>query len=92
MLKAICSDCSAHAALVHEWNLLLHEYPLLLTPLPQMRPGYPCDHDETFEGVKDLFDSSILQLWRELYQRSSRIRAGRSCGWTAFRYSTYRSK
>ena len=49
---------AARTALVREWNLLLHEYPLLLTPY-LMRPGYPCDHDETFEGVKDLFDSSI---------------------------------
>ena len=38
--------------------MLLHEYPLLLTPY-LMRPGYPYDHDETFDGVQDLFDSSI---------------------------------
>ena len=49
---------SARTALVREWNVLLHEYPLLLTPY-LMRPGYPYDHDETFDGVKDLFDSSI---------------------------------
>ena len=49
---------AARTALVREWNLLLHEYPLLLTPY-LMRPGYPYDYDETFEGVKDLFDSSI---------------------------------
>ena len=47
---------AARTALVREWNLLLREYPLLLTPY-LMRPGYPCDHDETFEGVKDLSDS-----------------------------------
>jgi amidase len=29
-----------------------------LTPF-LMRPGYTSDFDETFEGVKDLFDSSI---------------------------------
>ena len=49
---------AARTAFVREWNLLLHEYPLLLTPY-LMRPGYPYDHDETFDGVKDLFDSSI---------------------------------
>jgi amidase len=44
--------------MVREWNMLLAEYPLILTPY-LMRPAYPCDYDETFEGVKDLFDSSI---------------------------------
>lgn len=44
--------------MVREWNILLTEYPLILTPY-LMRPGYPCDYDETFEGVKDLFDCSI---------------------------------
>ena len=44
--------------MVREWNIFLAEYPLVLTPY-LMRPGYPCDYDETFEGVKDLFDSSI---------------------------------
>ncbi|MFL2850345.1 MAG: amidase [Pseudohongiellaceae bacterium] len=44
--------------LVREWNLLLAEYPLILTPY-LMRPGYPYDYDETFEGVKDIFDASI---------------------------------
>ena len=44
--------------LVREWNLFLAEYPLILTPY-LMRPGYPYDYDETFEGVKDIFDASI---------------------------------
>lgn len=44
--------------MVREWNLLLAEYPLVLTPY-LMRPAYPYDYDETFEGVKDLFESSI---------------------------------
>jgi amidase len=44
--------------IVREWNLLLADYPLILTPF-LMRPGYTSDFDETFEGVKDLFDSSI---------------------------------
>jgi amidase len=44
--------------MVREWNLILADYPLILTPY-LMRPGYPNDFDETFEGVKDLFDSSI---------------------------------
>ncbi len=44
--------------MVREWNILLAEYPLILTPY-LMRPGYPGDYDETFEGVKDLFDASI---------------------------------
>ncbi|MBM89154.1 MAG: amidase [Gammaproteobacteria bacterium] len=44
--------------MVREWNLLLSEYPLILTPY-LMRPGYPCDYDETFEGIKDIFAASI---------------------------------
>lgn len=44
--------------MVREWNLLLAEYPLILTPY-LMRPAYPYDYDETAEGVKDLFDCSI---------------------------------
>jgi len=44
--------------MVREWNLLLADYPLVLTPY-LMRPGYPSDYDETFEGVEDLFRSSI---------------------------------
>lgn len=44
--------------IVREWNLLLAEYPLILTPY-LMRPGYPTDYDETYEGVEDLFRSSI---------------------------------
>ncbi len=44
--------------MVREWNLLLAEYPLVLTPY-LMRPGYPYDYDETFEGVADLFRCSI---------------------------------
>ena len=50
---------AARTALVREWNLLLHDYPLLLTPY-LMRASYPYDHDESFDGVKDLFDSSIF--------------------------------
>jgi amidase len=38
--------------------MLLAEYPLVLTPY-LMRPGYPYDYDESFEGVQDLFDCSI---------------------------------
>jgi len=44
--------------MAREWNLLLAEYPLILTPF-LMRPAYACDQDESFEGIKDLFDSSI---------------------------------
>jgi len=44
--------------MMREWNLLLADYPLVLTPY-LMRPGYPSDYDETFEGVEDLFRSSI---------------------------------
>ena len=43
---------------VRDWNLLLADYPLILTPY-LMRPGYPVDHDETSVGVQDLFGSSI---------------------------------
>lgn len=44
--------------MVRDWNVLLADYPLVLTPY-LMRPGYANDYDETFEGVKDLFESSI---------------------------------
>lgn len=44
--------------MVREWNLLLAEYPLVLTPY-LMRPGYPYNYDETFEGAEDLFRCSI---------------------------------
>ncbi len=52
------SGIAARTALVRDWNMLLAEYPLVLTPY-LMRPGYPYDYDESFEGVKDLFDCSI---------------------------------
>lgn len=52
------SGIAARTSLVRDWNLLLAEYPLILTPY-LMRPGYPYDYDETFDGVKDLFDCSI---------------------------------
>ncbi len=47
--------------MVRDWNLLLADYPLILTPF-LMRPGYPTDYDETFEGAKDLFDSAIYSF------------------------------
>jgi amidase len=47
--------------MVRDWNVFLAEYPLALTPF-LMRPGYPNDYDETFEGTKDLFDSAIYSF------------------------------
>ncbi len=44
--------------MVREWNLLLADYPLLLTPF-LMRSAYAVDADETKDGVRDLFTSSI---------------------------------
>ena len=44
--------------MMRDWNLTMAEYPLVLSPF-LMRGGYPTDHDETFEGAKDLFDSAI---------------------------------
>lgn len=52
------SGIAARTALMRDWNMLLADYPLVLTPY-LMRPGYPYDFDETFDGVKDLFDCSI---------------------------------
>ena len=52
------SGIAARTALVRDWNMLLADYPLVLTPY-LMRPGYPYNFDETFDGVKDLFDCSI---------------------------------
>ena len=44
--------------LLRHWNVLLEDYPLVLTPF-FMRPTFDYDYDETFEGVKDIFDSMI---------------------------------
>ena len=47
--------------LLREWNVLLANYPLLLTPF-LMRPAYPTNYDETFEGCKDLMDAAIYSF------------------------------
>ncbi|MGB0692164.1 MAG: amidase [Pseudomonadales bacterium] len=47
--------------MVRDWNLTLAEYPLVLTPF-LMRPAYPSDFDETYEGLKELFDSAIYSF------------------------------
>jgi amidase len=47
--------------MVRDWSVFLAEYPLVLTPF-LMRPGYPNDYDETYEGTKDLFDSAIYSF------------------------------
>jgi amidase len=47
--------------MVRDWNVFLAEYPLVLSPF-LMRAGYPNNHDETYEGVKDLFDSAIYSF------------------------------
>ena len=45
--------------LMRDWNLFLHDHPLVLTPF-LMRPMYDHDYDARgFEAVKDLFDSAI---------------------------------
>ncbi|MEL6982913.1 MAG: amidase [Actinomycetota bacterium] len=45
--------------LLREWNLFLHEHPLVVTPF-LMRPMYDHDYDATgAAAVKDLFDSAI---------------------------------
>lgn len=44
--------------LIRQWAVFLEDYPLVLTPF-LMRPTHDYDHDETFEGAKDLFDSMI---------------------------------
>ena len=46
------------SGIIRPWNAFLQDYPLVLTPF-LMRPTYDYDHDETFEGSKDLFDSAI---------------------------------
>ena len=47
--------------MLRDWNLLLAQYPLVLTPF-LMRPAYPTDYDETFEGCKDLMDAAIYSF------------------------------
>ena len=45
-------------AICRAWSEFLAEYPLVLTPF-LMRPMYDVDHDETYEGTKDLLDSAV---------------------------------
>ena len=47
--------------MLRDWNVLLNRYPLILTPF-LMRPSYPTDYDETFDGFKDLMDSAIYSF------------------------------
>jgi len=47
--------------MLRDWSVLLNRYPLILTPF-LMRPAYPTDYDETFEGFKDLMDSAIYSF------------------------------
>lgn len=47
--------------MVRDWNVTLADYPLILTPF-LMRPGYPTDYDESYDGVKDLFDAAIYSF------------------------------
>ena len=49
---------AARSAIVRTWATFLEEFPLVLTPF-FMRPMYDYDHDETFEGAKDLFDAMV---------------------------------
>jgi amidase len=46
------------SAMVRSWGTFLEDYPLVLSPF-FMRPMYDYDHDETFEGAKDLFDAMM---------------------------------
>jgi amidase len=46
------------SGIIRQWNVFLNEYPLVVTPF-LMRPTYDYDHDETFEGAKDIFDAMI---------------------------------
>ena len=46
------------SAMVREWGVFLEEWPLVLSPF-FMRPMYDYDHDETFDGARDLFDAMM---------------------------------
>lgn len=46
------------SAMVRNWSVFLEEWPLVLSPF-FMRPMYDYDHDETFDGVRDLFDAMM---------------------------------
>ncbi len=56
--KGYMQAVADRSAMVRTWALFLEEWPLVLTPF-FMRPMYDYDHDETFDGAKDLFDSMM---------------------------------
>jgi len=56
--KGYMQAVANRSAMVRTWSTFLEEWPLVLSPF-FMRPMYDFDHDETFEGAKDLFDAMM---------------------------------
>ncbi|MGY9055671.1 MAG: amidase [Alphaproteobacteria bacterium] len=56
--KGYMAAVADRSAMVRSWGTFLEDYPLVLSPF-FMRPMYDYDHDETFEGAKDLFDAMM---------------------------------
>ena len=56
--KGYMQAVADRSAMVREWGVFLEEWPLVLSPF-FMRPMYDYDHDETFDGARDLFDAMM---------------------------------
>ena len=56
--KGYMQAVANRSAMVRNWSVFLEEWPLVLSPF-FMRPMYDYDHDETFDGAKDLFDAMM---------------------------------
>ena len=56
--KGYMQAVANRSAMVRNWSVFLEEWPLVLSPF-FMRPMYDYDHDETFDGARDLFDAMM---------------------------------
>lgn len=56
--KGYMAAVANRSAMVRQWSVFLEEWPLVLSPF-FMRPMYDYDHDETYEGARDLFDAMM---------------------------------
>ena len=82
--KGYMAAVANRSAMVRQWSVFLEEWPLVLSPF-FMRPMYDYDHDETYEGARDLFDAmmysySINYLGLPAGNIPIGLVAGRPCG------------
>jgi amidase len=60
-LEGYFTGIAERTRMLREWSVFLNEYPLVLTPF-LMQPTFDYDYDETYDGLKDLFDSAIYSF------------------------------